>query len=188
MANENRIEIWGSRFKEIRLALHMSQTGLGKEIGLSGQYIGAIEKKDIASITKEVFDIFVDKYKINPEYLQGYETSSEFMFERHAGEEDNTSEASISTDDVKEEVEDDMVEEQYEEIHQSYDKEPVKLMDIDDMNHAVNTLIAVFDNMKNHSVYVNNDTIKGIINNLNEMTDEQLEFVKTFIEFMKSQV
>lgn len=192
MANENRIEIWGSRFKEIRVALNMSQTALGKEIGLSGQYIGAIERKDIANISKEVFNTFVNEYNINPEYLQGYETNSNLMFINIPAE-DVPEESTTDVDETVEEKAEETVDESEASKESSIltgeicSSVPVELMDVEDINHAVNSLISVLGVVKDRMVYINNDEIKNIVTELNEMSDEQLEFVKAFMEFMKSQ-
>lgn len=80
MKNSKYVDIWGARFKEIRMVYSETKTSFGNTIGLSPQRISQIERTPVPRISKKVFDKLVKFYHINPHYLQGYPIQPRYMF------------------------------------------------------------------------------------------------------------
>lgn len=60
----------GKRFKNIRIALNLSQEAFGKEIGLSKSGISAVEN-DKTFVSLEILSTLLIDYNINMNYLVG---------------------------------------------------------------------------------------------------------------------
>lgn len=68
--NDERVEIYGERLREIREFFALSLDKFGEKIGLSGSRLSKLEREtDKVTLSKEVYDRLIDVFQINPTYL-----------------------------------------------------------------------------------------------------------------------
>lgn len=68
--NDERVEIYGERLREIREYFALSLDKFGEKIGLSGSRLSKLEREtDKVTLSKEVHDRLIDVFQVNPTYL-----------------------------------------------------------------------------------------------------------------------
>lgn len=62
-------DFWGYRLKKLRLSQKLSQIELGERSGISQEYIGKIERRDVTNVGTEVVSALATTLKVHPALL-----------------------------------------------------------------------------------------------------------------------